>query len=73
MTVSPVLPGPGFGMPKGTDLREYRGTVQRSYERFLTTRQIDEAVRPVVADSWRLSRDSGVNRGQGSPAGRLDR
>ena len=61
MRTAPVTSGPGYGLPPIGNLRRFRGTLERSYATFLSTGEFDAAVRPVVADSWRLSRDSGVS------------
>ena len=61
MRAAAVTSGPGYGLPQIGNLRKFRGSLERSYANFLATGEFDAAVRPVVAGSWRLSRDSGVS------------
>ena len=52
--------GPFLALPTGSDALRERGRLERAYDAFLTTGDVG-LVRPVVADSWRLSRESGVS------------
>ncbi|WP_420120786.1 GAF domain-containing protein [Nakamurella sp.] len=52
--------GPFLALPTGSDALRERGKLERAYDTFLTTGDVG-LVRPVVADSWRLSRESGVS------------
>lgn len=52
--------GPFLALPKGSNALSERGKLERAYDAFLSTGDV-ASVRPVVADSWRLSRASGVS------------
>lgn len=52
--------GPFLALPTGSDALRERGKLERAYDAFLSTGDVG-LVRPVVADSWRLSRASGVS------------
>ncbi|MEP6563034.1 MAG: transcriptional regulator [Nakamurella sp.] len=47
-------------MPSGANARSQRGLLDRAYDDFISTGSV-ATLRPVVADSWRLSRASGVS------------
>lgn len=53
-------PGPFLALPTGSDALSERDKLERAYDAFLSTGDVG-LVRPVVADSWRLSRASGVS------------
>ncbi len=53
-------PGPFLALPRGSNAISERGRLERAYDAFLTTGDV-ASVRPIVADSWRLSRASGVS------------
>ena len=46
--------------PNGSTPRSHRGQLERAYDDFISTGSV-ATLRPVVADSWRLSRASGVS------------
>ena len=52
--------GPFLALPSGATARSQRGHLERAYDDFISTGSV-ATVRPVVADSWRLSRASGVS------------
>lgn len=52
--------GPFLALPTGSNAVSERTKLERAYDAFLTTGDV-ASVRPVVADSWRLSRASGVS------------
>lgn len=52
--------GPFLALPNGSNALSERNKLERAYDAFLSTGDVG-AVRPVVADSWRLSRASGVS------------
>ena len=52
--------GPFLALPTGSNVLSERNKLERAYDAFLTTGDV-ASVRPVVADSWRLSRASGVS------------
>jgi hypothetical protein len=52
--------GPFLALPTGSNATSERNKLERAYDAFLTTGDVG-SVRPVVADSWRLSRASGVS------------
>jgi len=52
--------GPFLALPTGSNAISERNKLERAYDAFLTTGDVG-SVRPVVADSWRLSRASGVS------------
>lgn len=52
--------GPFLALPTGSNALSERNKLERAYDAFLTTGEVG-SVRPVVADSWRLSRASGVS------------
>lgn len=53
--------GPFLALPGGASPRLRRGSLERAYDDFVSTGAMDPSLRPVVADSWRLSRASGVS------------
>ncbi len=59
--------GPFRALPSGSTPRSQRGQLERAYDDFITTGSVAN-LRPVVADSWRLSRASGVSPDQVLPA-----
>ena len=52
--------GPFLALPSGATARSQRGHLERAYDDFISTGSV-ATVRPMVADSWRLSRASGVS------------
>ncbi len=52
--------GPWSALPTGANPRRHRGALERAYDAFLSTGSV-ASLRPVVAESWRLSRASGVS------------
>ena len=52
--------GPFLALPSGSTPRSQRGQLERAYDDFISTGSV-ATLRPVVADSWRLSRASGVS------------
>ncbi|MGS0685135.1 hypothetical protein ACVBEQ_08300 [Nakamurella sp. GG22] len=52
--------GPYSALPSGANARRHRGALERAYNAFISTGSV-ATLRPVVADSWRLSRASGVS------------
>ena len=52
--------GPYLALPSGATARSQRGHLERAYDDFISTGSV-ATVRPMVADSWRLSRASGVS------------
>ncbi len=59
LTTSGAL-GPYSALPSGSNARRHRGALERAYNAFISTGSV-ATLRPVVADSWRLSRASGVS------------
>jgi len=61
---SPTAPvratGPYLALPSGASARSQRGHLERAYDDFISTGSV-ATVRPMVADSWQLSRASGVS------------
>ncbi len=57
---SRTAPGPFLALPKGSNAVRERTRLERAYDVFLSTGEV-ASVRPVVADSWRLSVASGVS------------
>jgi hypothetical protein len=55
-----VTVGPFGALPSGASARSQRGVLERAYDAFISTGSV-ASLRPVVADSWRLSRASGVS------------
>ncbi len=55
-----LAPGPFLALPSGASPTSQRTRLERAYDAFLSTGDV-ASVRPVVADSWRLSRASGVS------------
>jgi hypothetical protein len=53
-------PGQFLALPRGANAVSERNRLERAYDAFLSTGDV-ALVRPVVADSWRLSRASGVS------------
>ena len=51
--------GPWSALPSGANARRHRGALERAYDAFISTGSV-VSLRPVVAESWRLSRASGV-------------
>lgn len=58
---------PYLALPLGANAGLRRGNLARAHEDFLTTGSLNTSLRKIVADSWRLSRDSGVNPDQVLP------
>jgi hypothetical protein len=52
--------GPFLALPTGSNVLSERSKLERAYDAFLSTGDL-ASVRPVVADSWLLSRASGVS------------
>jgi hypothetical protein len=52
--------GPFLALPSGSSPRNQRGQLERAYDAFISTGSV-ATLRPMVADSWRLSRASGVS------------
>src|SRR4051812_6724431 len=52
--------GPFLALPSGATARSQRGHLERAYDDFISTGSV-ATVRPMVAESWRLSRASGVS------------
>jgi len=52
---------PYLALPRGANPGLRRGHLARAHEDFLSTGSLNTSLRKIVADSWRLSRDSGVN------------
>ncbi len=52
--------GPYSALPSGSNARRHRGALERAYNAFISTGSV-ATLRPVVADSWRLSWASGVS------------
>ena len=48
-------------MPPGTDPRQLTRQLHRAHDDFVSTGQLDRALRPVVVDSWRRSVRHGLN------------
>ena len=61
--------GPFLALPSGSTPRSQRGQLERAYDDFISTGSV-ATLRPVVADSWRLSRASGVSPDGVLPVGR---
>lgn len=59
-TVLKRAAGPFLALPSGATARSQRGHLERAYDDFISTGSV-ATVRPMVADSWRLSRASGVS------------
>jgi diadenosine tetraphosphatase ApaH/serine/threonine PP2A family protein phosphatase len=61
-TAAPSLPtaGPFQALSGGASPRSQRGHLERAYDAFISTGSV-ASLRPVVADSWRLSWASGVS------------
>jgi len=59
-TVLKRAAGPYLALPSGATARSQRGHLERAYDDFISTGSV-ATVRPMVADSWRLSRASGVS------------
>ena len=60
VTVTGATAGPYLALPSGANARSQRGLLDRAYDDFISTGSV-ASLRPVVADSWRLSRASGVS------------
>ena len=60
MRVTGTTAGPYLALPSGANARSQRGLLDRAYDDFISTGSV-ASLRPVVADSWRLSRASGVS------------
>ena len=60
VTETPTAAGPFLALPNGASPRIHRGHLERAYDAFISTGSV-ATLRPVVADSWRLSRASGVS------------
>jgi hypothetical protein len=60
MLTSSGAVGPYSALPSGSNARRHRGALERAYNAFISTGSV-ATLRPVVADSWRLSRASGVS------------
>jgi hypothetical protein len=58
--MSKLTAGPFSALPSGSNARSQRGALERAYDAFISTGSV-ATLRPVVADSWRLSRASGVS------------
>ncbi|MFN8200624.1 MAG: hypothetical protein U0R72_20185 [Nakamurella multipartita] len=58
--VTRPAPASFLALPKGSNAVSERNRLERAYDAFLSTGEVG-SVRPVVADSWRLSRASGVS------------
>ncbi len=52
--------GPYSALPSGANARRHRGALERAYDAFISTGSV-ASLRPVVAESWQLSRASGVS------------
>jgi len=52
--------GPYLALPSGANALSQRGLLDRAYDDFISTGSV-ATLRPVVAESWRLSRASGVS------------
>ena len=57
---APAASGPYSALPSGANARRHRGALERAYDAFISTGSV-ASLRPVVAESWRLSRASGVS------------
>jgi len=51
----------GLALPPGSDPQQLTRYLRSAHDDFVSTGQLDRALRPVVAASWRRSVDSGVN------------
>jgi len=51
----------GLALPPGSDPQQLTRYLRSAHDDFVSTGQLDGALRPVVAASWRRSVDSGVN------------
>ena len=51
----------GLALPPGSDPQQLTRFLRSAHDEFVSTGQLDKALRPVVAASWRRSVDSGVN------------
>ena len=60
MTGSGAASGPYLALPSGSSARTHRGALERAYDAFISTGSV-ATLRPVVANSWRLSAASGVS------------
>jgi hypothetical protein len=60
LIVSRATAGPYLALPSGANVLSQRGLLDRAYDEFISTGSV-ATLRPVVADSWRLSRASGVS------------
>lgn len=58
---------PYLALPRGANPGIRRGSLARAHEDFLSTGSLNTSLRKIVADSWKLSRDSGVNPDQVLP------
>ena len=61
MTAHVGVLGPFLALPQGSSPRRRRGYLERVYEAFISTGSMDPRLRPMVAESWRLSLASGVS------------
>jgi hypothetical protein len=55
--------GPPFGLalPPGSDPRQLSRYLRSAHDHFVSTGHLDRSLRPLVADSWRRSVDSGID------------
>ena len=61
MTAHVGVLGPFLALPQGSSPRRRRGYLERVFDTFISTGSMDPTLRPMVAESWRLSLASGVS------------
>jgi hypothetical protein len=61
MTAHVGVLGPFLALPQGASPRRRRGYLEKVYDAFISTGSMDPTLRPMVAESWRLSLASGVS------------
>ena len=65
-------PPSGLALPPGSDARRLTRYLRLAHDDFVSTGHVDGALRPLVAESWRRSVDSGVDPETSLPPIRLD-
>ena len=61
MTAHVGVLGPFLALPQGSSPRRRRGYLEKVFDAFISTGSMDPTLRPMVAESWRLSLASGVS------------
>ena len=69
MTAHVGVLGPFLALPQGSSPRRRRGYLEKVFDAFISTGSMDPTLRPMVAESWRLSLASGVSPDRDQRAG----